>query len=89
MQLLQLGAYVERELPDLRIELIDSQAERLNFKDLRSRIERIEPDVVAVSGNMTCNAYTVARTVQLAKEVDRILENYADCLRQSTEVKGQ
>jgi len=25
----------------------------------------------------------------LAKEVDRILENYADCLRQSTEVKGQ
>lgn len=25
----------------------------------------------------------------LAKEVDRILENYADCLRQSTEMKGQ
>ena len=25
----------------------------------------------------------------LVKEVDRILENYADCLRQSTEMKGQ
>jgi len=25
----------------------------------------------------------------LSKEVDRILENYADCLRQSTEMKGQ
>ena len=96
MQLLQLGAYVERELPDLRIELIDSQAERLNFKDLRSRIERIEPDVVAVSGNMTCNAYTVARTIQLAKEVDREIttvvggQHYSflaeECLRDTPEL---
>jgi anaerobic magnesium-protoporphyrin IX monomethyl ester cyclase len=69
-QLLALAAYLEREMPDVHIELIDSQAEQLSYATLKDRIARVQPDVVAVSGNMTCNAYTVARTVQLAKEVD-------------------
>ena len=69
-QLLALAAYVERELPDVHIELVDSQAEHLSFSTLKARIARIRPDVVAASGNMTCNAYVVARTAQTAKEVD-------------------
>ncbi len=69
-QLLALAAYVERELPEVDIEIVDSQAERLSFSTLRDRIARVQPDVVAVSGNMTCNAYTVARTLQIAKGVD-------------------
>lgn len=70
MQLLQLAAYVERELPDVQIEIVDCQAEGLDVPALRNRIARIGPDLVAVSGNMTCNAYVVARAVQVAKEVD-------------------
>ncbi len=68
-QLLQLGAYVEREMPEVRLEVVDCQAEGLNYEGLRKRIAGVAPDVVALSGNMTCNAYTVARAVQVAKEV--------------------
>ena len=70
MQLLQLGAYVEREMPEVRLEIVDCQAEGLNHEGLKRRIAQVSPDVVAISGNMTCNAYTVARAAQVAKEVD-------------------
>ncbi len=70
MQLLQLGAYVEREMPEVRLEIVDCQAEGLDHEGLRRRIASVSPDVVAVSGNMTCNAYTVARSAEIAKEVD-------------------
>lgn len=69
MQLLQLGAYVAREMPEVRLEVVDCQAEGLNYAGLKDRIARASPDVVAISGNMTCNAYTVARAAQVAKEV--------------------
>ena len=70
MQLLQLGAYVEREMPDVRLDIVDCQAEDLDYQGLRDRIAKVSPDVMALSGNMTCNAYTVARSAQIAKEVD-------------------
>ncbi len=70
MQVLQLAAYVERELPDVHIEIVDCQADQVDFPGLEERIRRAEPDVVAVSGNMTCNAYVVARTVEISKRVD-------------------
>ncbi len=70
MQLLQLGAYVEREMPEVRLEIVDCQAEGLNHEGLKRRIAQVSPDVVALSGNMTCNAYTVARSAEIAKEVD-------------------
>ena len=70
MQLLQLGAYVEREMPEVRLEIADCQAEGLDHEGLKRRIAKVSPDVVALSGNMTCNAYTVARAVEVAKEVN-------------------
>jgi anaerobic magnesium-protoporphyrin IX monomethyl ester cyclase len=70
MQLLQLGAYVEREMPEVRLEIVDCQAEGLDHQGLKDRVARVAPDVVALSGNMTCNAYTVARSAEIAKEVD-------------------
>src|SRR5512136_1550886 len=70
MQLLQLGAYVEREMPEVRLEIVDCQAEGLDHEGLKRRIAQVSPDVVAISGNMTCNAYTVARSVEIAKEVN-------------------
>ncbi len=70
MQLLQLGAYVEREMPEVRLEIVDCQAEGLDHQGLKARIAQVAPDVVALSGNMTCNAYTVARSAEVAKEVN-------------------
>ena len=67
--LLTLAAYVERELPDIEVEVIDCQAERKSWQDLEKYIESFSPSIVATSG-FTCNAYACARTAEIAKTVD-------------------
>ncbi|UCD92937.1 MAG: cobalamin-dependent protein, partial [Methanobacteriota archaeon] len=65
-----LAAYIERELPDMEIEVLDCQAERKGWKDIENRIESFGPHMVATSG-FTCNAYVCARVAEIAKQVDR------------------
>lgn len=77
--LLALAAYVERELPEVEIEVLDCQAEDLDWKGLENRISSFAPSIVAASG-FTCNAYACARAAQLAKSID---------LRTVTVVGGQ
>ncbi len=67
--LLILAAYVERELPNLEIEVYDSQAKRGNWEDVKKYIESSEPSMVATSG-FTCNAYACARVAELAKTIN-------------------
>jgi anaerobic magnesium-protoporphyrin IX monomethyl ester cyclase len=67
--LLILAAYVDRELPNLEIEILDCQAERMSWNDLEKYIESTKPSVVLTSG-FTCNAYICARTCEIAKKVD-------------------
>ena len=67
--LLILAAYVERELPDLEIEILDCQAEHMNWKDVEKYIESSKPSMVLTSG-FTCNVYTCAKTCEIAKKVD-------------------
>ena len=67
--LLILAAYVERELPELEIEILDCQAERMNWEGLEKYIESSKPSIVLTSG-FTCNAYTCVRTCEIAKKVD-------------------
>jgi anaerobic magnesium-protoporphyrin IX monomethyl ester cyclase len=67
--LLVLAAYLERELSDLEIEVMDCQAERKDWKDVERRIESVAPNIVAASG-FTCNAYVCARVAQTAKKVN-------------------
>jgi len=67
--LLILAAYVERELPDVAIDIVDCQAEQLSWQGLEQRIESIEPTIVCTSG-FTTNAYACARTCELAKKVN-------------------
>ncbi len=67
--LLVLAAYVEQELPDVRIEILDCQAERKDWKDVERRIESDPPSIVASSG-FTCNAYVCARVAEIAKTID-------------------
>jgi anaerobic magnesium-protoporphyrin IX monomethyl ester cyclase len=68
--LLQLAAYVEREIRDIEIEIVDCQAEQLDWKGLEKEIESLNPNIVAASGFATCNAYTIVRALELAKKLN-------------------
>ena len=68
--LLQLAAFLEERGDSWDLEVVDSQAEGLNWSALRRRIESFDPQVVIVSSLATCNAYTVIRTVSMVKEID-------------------
>lgn len=67
--LLILAAYVEKELPYLEIEVLDCQAEKAGWKNLEKHIESRKPSMILTSG-VTCNAYSCARTVEIAKKID-------------------
>ncbi|MEE9440945.1 MAG: radical SAM protein, partial [Candidatus Thermoplasmatota archaeon] len=67
--LLILAAYIERELPDIEIEILDCQGEQISWDGLEKSIESYDPSIVITSG-FTCNAYTCARTAEIAKTVD-------------------
>jgi anaerobic magnesium-protoporphyrin IX monomethyl ester cyclase len=68
--LLILAAYIEKELPELEVEVYDAQALKSSWKDLEKYIETSEPSIVAASG-FTCNAYACARVVEIAKKVNK------------------
>ncbi|MCK4424507.1 cobalamin-dependent protein [Candidatus Bathyarchaeota archaeon] len=68
--ILQLAAYLEKANKDVEIEVLDCQAENIDWKGLERHIENFNPDIVAPSGLATCNAYTVVRAVETAKEVN-------------------
>jgi len=68
--LLILAAYIEQEIPDMEIEILDCQAQRKNWKDVEKYIESSSPSIVATSG-FTCNAYACVRTAETAKIVDK------------------
>jgi len=68
--IIQLGAYLEREVQDAQIEILDCNAEKIDWPNLEKRIETSDPDIVASSSLATCNTYVVARTLEAAKRVD-------------------
>ncbi len=68
--ILGLASYLERELPQVEIEVVDCQAMQLDWRGLERRIESFRPDVFASSGLATCNAYVAARAAASAKKVD-------------------
>jgi len=68
--ILQLAAYLESKNKNVEIEVLDCQAKRLDWKELEKYIESFQPDVVAPNALATCNAYTVVRTLELAKKVN-------------------
>ena len=67
--LLALAAYLEKELEDVELEILDCQAESLDWGGVQKRISSSRPDIVASSG-FTCNAYVCARVAETAKKVD-------------------
>jgi anaerobic magnesium-protoporphyrin IX monomethyl ester cyclase len=68
--ILELAAYLERQNKSVDIQILDCQAEKVDWKELEKRIESFHPDVVAPSALATCNIYTGIRTLETAKRVD-------------------
>jgi anaerobic magnesium-protoporphyrin IX monomethyl ester cyclase len=68
--ILELAAYLEAHNEDTEIQVLDCQAERLDWKQLEKRIEEFNPDIVAPSALATCNVYTVIRTLETAKRIN-------------------
>jgi anaerobic magnesium-protoporphyrin IX monomethyl ester cyclase len=68
--ILALAGYLEKVIPEIEIEIVDSQSEGLDWVSLEKRIRDYKPGLVAPSGMSTANAFLSLRTAQLAKKVD-------------------
>jgi anaerobic magnesium-protoporphyrin IX monomethyl ester cyclase len=68
--ILQLAAYLEQKLADAEIQVVDCNAEGLDWRGLEKRMESFNPDVVASSTLATCNTYVAVRTLEIAKKVN-------------------
>ena len=68
--IVQLAAYLEREVKDAEIKVLDCTAQQMLWSDMEKDIESFNPDIVAVSAFATCNVYLVLRTLEIAKKVN-------------------
>lgn len=68
--ILNLAAYLETKDKNVDIDVLDCQAERVDWKGLEKRIESFNPEIVAPSALATCNTHTVIRTLETAKKVN-------------------
>jgi len=68
--IIQLAAYLEREVKDIEIEVLDCNAQQVNWEGLERKIESFNPNIVASSALATCNTYLIARTLETAKKVN-------------------
>ncbi|MBM3292064.1 radical SAM protein [Candidatus Bathyarchaeota archaeon] len=66
--IIQVGAYLERELPDVEVEILDCNAMGVEWEDLSMYIIKTNPDIVASSSLAACNTYITAKTLQIAKK---------------------
>jgi anaerobic magnesium-protoporphyrin IX monomethyl ester cyclase len=67
--IIQLAAYLEREVKNVEIELLDCNAEKVDWKKMEERIAAFNPDVVACASLATCNTYAVVKTLETAKRM--------------------
>jgi anaerobic magnesium-protoporphyrin IX monomethyl ester cyclase len=68
--IIQLAAYLEREVKDIEIEVLDCNAQQIDWEGLERKIESFNPNIVASSALATCNTYLIARTLETAKKVN-------------------
>ncbi|MCW3982741.1 MAG: B12-binding domain-containing radical SAM protein [Candidatus Bathyarchaeota archaeon] len=67
--IIQLAAYLEKQNLNVQIEILDCNAEKVDWKKLEGRIADSNPDVVACASLATCNTYPVVKTLETAKRV--------------------
>jgi anaerobic magnesium-protoporphyrin IX monomethyl ester cyclase len=68
--IIQLAAYLEREVENVELQVLDCTAENLDWREIAKRIEDFKPDIVASSAFATCNVYLAVRTLEIAKSVN-------------------
>lgn len=68
--ILELATYLETQNKEVEIEVVDCQAQKVDWKGLERRIESFRPDIIAPSAMATCNTYTILRTLETAKKVN-------------------
>jgi anaerobic magnesium-protoporphyrin IX monomethyl ester cyclase len=68
--LILLASYLEREVKDAEIEILDANADKLDWKDLEKRMKSSNPDIVASSSLATCNTYLTANVLAIAKKIN-------------------
>ncbi len=68
--IIELAAYVERQVDGVSLEVLDCNAEKVDWKNMEQRIAEFKPDIVACASLATCNAYAVIKTLETAKRVD-------------------
>jgi anaerobic magnesium-protoporphyrin IX monomethyl ester cyclase len=68
--IIQLAAYLEREVKDIEIKVLDCNAQQVDWEGLERKIESFNPNIVASSALATCNTYLIARTLETAKKVN-------------------
>jgi anaerobic magnesium-protoporphyrin IX monomethyl ester cyclase len=67
--IIQLAAYLEKENKTVQLEILDCNAEKVDWKMLEGRIAASNPDVVACASLATCNTYPVVKTLETAKRI--------------------
>jgi anaerobic magnesium-protoporphyrin IX monomethyl ester cyclase len=79
--IIQLAAYLERANKSVQIEILDCNAEKVDWKKLEERIAASNPDVVACASLATCNTYPVVKTLSSATRAIRLWLSW--CMRVS------
>ena len=67
--IIQLAAYLEEKVEDVKVEVLDCNAEKVDWTQMEQRITSFNPDIVCSSSLATCNTYAVAKTLETAKRV--------------------
>ena len=67
--IIQLAAYLEKENKNIQIEILDCNAQKIDWKKLEQHIAASNPDIVACASLATCNTYAVIKTLETAKRI--------------------
>jgi len=65
--IIQLAAFLEKKVENIEIEIIDCNAQQIDWHNLKTKIASSNPDVVASSSLSTCNTYATMRALETAK----------------------
>jgi anaerobic magnesium-protoporphyrin IX monomethyl ester cyclase len=68
--IIQLATYLESEVKDAQIEILDCNAQKVDWPNMEKRIEASGSNIVVSSSLATCNTYVVARTLETAKKAN-------------------
>ncbi len=59
----------KKQVENVQLEILDCNAEKIDWKMMETRISASNPDVVACASLATCNTYAVVKTLETAKRM--------------------